>query len=123
MFWSFWIFIKKNFFATQILKCFTVQNRLFGKNLEMIKKIHFLGTQIQKIIKPLTKTVLVCSMVFAGSPVNTLNLFFCQMFYYFFIKVHEKYIFYHFNFIKKKIVLVLPIKVILNSKAFKYLRY
>ena len=52
--------------------------------------------------KNVRKKVLVCSMVFGGGPLNTLKLFLDQMFYYFFNKVHEKCILYHFKICLKK---------------------
>ena len=55
-------------------------------------------TLIKKNIKTFDqKKVWGCSMVFGGSPLNTLELLFGQMFDYFFMKVYEKYVFYNFK--------------------------
>ena len=85
--------------------------------------MHFAHTLIKKIINHLAeKSFSVLNGVWRQPNEHT-KTFFGQMFNFYLSKYMKNVFFFNFKFFVNKILLILSIKLILYSKAFKYLRY
>ena len=123
--------MSENFLVTHTFKCLAIQNNLYWQNqLNFVKKIlkyykmHFAHTLIKKIIKHLAEKSFSVPNGVWRRPNEHTKTFFGQMFNFYLSKYTKNvFFFYNFKFFVNKILLILSIKLILYSKAFKYLHY
>ena len=119
-------FFFKDFFCFPFFRVFSrlkTQFSGFSSRKTFLQRT-YLNALLYKILQNIqSKKVLVCSMVFEGSPLNTLKHFSAKCFIIFFIKVPGKCIDYHFKFFLTIFFKFFFIKVIFYREAFKYLRY
>ena len=123
----FWIFIKKNFLLTQILKCLIVNNNLYWNYQQNLVKNLAIHCSFMLLKNNKTFSQKKILSVFNGLPLNTLKLFatkYCVISYQHTWKMFFYFIFFIIlRFSDRFFFFFLSIKLIVKSKAFQYLRY